>query len=223
MKEKKWTNVKVYYSVLTVCLLLIVGVSATIYNYSLNNVSDQIPPQSSTQNTVDVSPDEQANVTATGIPKTTQSTTVTTTVPAEKLPYDGEFIAPTSGKLVKDYSNGEMVKSETMGDWRVHNGVDFSADEGENVLAVQDGTITAVDKDALWGVSIEISCPGGLKVKYYGLQDNVNIKKNDTVSQGDVIGVAGALPIESAEGVHIHIETTVNNTAVNPLDALNLI
>lgn len=223
MKDKKWSNVRVYYSVLTVCLLLIVGVSAAIYNFSLNNVADKIPEQSTVEQSSSVSvSDEQANVTATGIPKTTETTTVTTTVPAEKLPYEGEFIAPTSGKVVKDYSNGEMVKSETMGDWRVHNGVDFSASEGESVLAVQDGTVTSIDKDALWGVSIEITCPGGLKVKYYGLQDNVNVKKDDTVSQSDVIGVAGSLPIESAEGVHIHIETTVNDSPVSPLDALNL-
>ncbi|MBQ8782334.1 MAG: M23 family metallopeptidase [Clostridia bacterium] len=217
---KKMSQTRVYYTVLTVCLLLVVGVSAAIYNYTAHQ-NNKVENQSTASQTQPVS-DEQANVTATGIPKTTESTTVTTTTPPELLPYEGEFITPTKGKVIKDYSNGEMVKSETMSDWRVHNGVDFSASEGEQVLAVQNGTVTAIDKDALWGVSIELTCPGNLKVKYSGLQDNVNVKKGDTVTKGDVIGVAGTLPIETAEGVHIHLETTVNGKIVNPLDAMNL-
>ncbi|MBQ8227478.1 MAG: M23 family metallopeptidase [Clostridia bacterium] len=217
---KKMSQTKVYYSVLTVCLLLVVGVSAAIYNYTAHQNS-KVENQTTTSQTQPVS-DEQANVTATGIPKTTETTTVTTTTPSELLPYKGEFITPTAGKVIKDFSNGEMVKSETMSDWRVHNGVDFSATEGEQVLAVQNGTVTAIDKDALWGVSIELTCPGNLKVKYSGLQDNVNVKKGDVVTKGDIIGVAGTLPIETAEGVHIHLETTVNDKTVNPIEAMNM-
>ena len=115
-----------------------------------------------------------------------------------------------------------MVKNETMGDWRVHNGVDFGAAEGEQVAAVQNGTVTLIDKDTLWGVSIELTCPGNLKVRYSGLQDNVNVKKGDTVKKGDIIGVTGTIPVESADGTHIHIETYVNNKLVNPLEAMNL-
>ncbi len=216
---KKMSQTKVYYSVLTACLLLVVGVSAAIYNYTdhRNNTIE------STSTTTQSAPDEQANVTATGVPKTTKSTTVTTTTPRELLPYEGEFVAPTAGKVIKDYSNGEMVKSETMSDWRVHNGVDFSAAESEQVVAVQNGTVTLIDKDALWGVSIELTCPGNLKVRYSGLQDNVNVKKGDSVKKGDIIGVAGTLPIESAEGTHIHLETKVDNKLVSPLDAMNMI
>ncbi len=218
--KQKWTNVKVYYSVLTVCLLMIVGISAAIYNFSLNKAEEVTSPSSSS--IAATSPDEQANVPATGVPKTSETTPITTTTPPEKLPFEGNFQTPTKGKLIKDYSNGEMVKSETMGDWRVHNGIDFSAEDGESVLAVQDGVVTEINKDALWGVSIEIACPGGLKVKYFGVQENVNVKKGDKVVKGAVIGVAGTLPIESAQGTHIHIETTVDDILKNPIEALNL-
>lgn len=215
---KKMSQTKVYYSVLTACLLLVVGVSAAIYNYTAHRNNTIESPSTTTQS----APDEQANVTATGIPKTTESTTVTTATPKELLPYEGEFATPTTGKVIKDYSNGEMVKNETMSDWRVHNGVDFSAAESEQVVAVQNGTITLIDKDALWGVSIELSCPGNLKVRYSGLQDNVNVKKGDAVNKGDIIGVAGTLPVESAEGTHIHLETKVDDQLVNPIEALNM-
>lgn len=216
---KKMSQTKVYYSVLTACLLLIVGVSAAIYNYTARQSGEIDTPSTTSQS----ASDEQANVTATGIPKTTEPPTVTTTAtPKELLPYEGEFATPTAGKVIKDYSNGEMVKSETMGDWRVHNGVDFGATEGEQIVAVQNGTVTLIDKDALWGVSIELTCPGNLKVRYSGLQDNVNVKKGATVKKGDVIGVAGTLPIESADGTHIHLETYVNDELANPLEVMNL-
>lgn len=219
---KKMSQTRVYYTVLTVCLLLVVGVSAAIYNYTAQK-GNSVTSESTTSSTQSQpASDEQANVTATGIPKTSKTTTTTTTIPSELLPYDGEFITPTQGKVIKDYSNGEMVKSETMSDWRIHNGVDFSASEGEQILAVQNGTVATIDKDALWGVSVELTCPGGLTVKYSGLQDNVNVKKGDIITQGDVIGIAGSLPVESSEGIHIHLETTVNGKTVNPLDAMNL-
>ncbi len=220
--KQKWSNVKVYYSVLTACLLLIVGISAAIYNFSLNKAQNSITPLPSSVTNSAIT-DEPANVPATGIPKTSSTTSSATTVAKEKLPYEGEFIAPTKGKLIKDYSDGEMVKSETMGDWRIHNGIDFSANESENVLAVQDGVVSKIDKDALWGVSLELNCPGGLTVKYYGLQENVNVKIGDTVVKGSVIAAVGALPIESAQGTHIHLETLVNGETVNPIQVLNLI
>lgn len=220
---KKMSQTKVYYSVLSVCLILVVGVSAAIYNHTARH-NNNVESLSTTTQSQAVS-DEQANVTATGIPKTTQSTTrttIATTLPGELLPFEGDFMTPTQGKVIKDFSNGEMVKNETMGDWRTHDGVDFSAKEGEKVFAVQNGTVTSIDKDSLWGVVIELTCPGKLKVKYCGLQDNVNVKKGDAVKKGDVIGTAGLLPVESADGTHIHIQTTVDDETVNPIEAMNL-
>lgn len=222
MKEKKnLSQTKVYYSVLTACLLLIVGISAVIYNFNLA----KLPQPAQDETTPSAVTDEQVNVTATGIPKTTSttvSTTTTTTVPSHLLPYTGEFMPPTSGKVINDYSNGEMVKNETMGDWRVHNGVDFSASDAQQVVAVQDSTVTKIDKDPMWGVIVEISCPEGLTVRYCGLQDNVSVKKGDTLKKGDVIGFAGNIPVESAEDKHIHLEAFINGKSVDPIDALNL-
>ena len=51
---------------------------------------------------------------------------------------------------------------------------------------------------------------------------SVRAKKGDKVKKGDVLGKAGLLPIESADGVHIHLETKVEDKTVSPVDALNL-
>lgn len=227
MKEKSALSGKIYRTVLTGCLLAIVGISAVVYNLSVpknllqsENTSSQTLTTRS-KITTDKN-NEAVNIPATGVPKPT--TTTETTVSAEEKPYSGSFVAPTSGKVIKDFSEGEMVKSKTMGDWRIHNGTDFSAENGENVVAVQNCTVTNVDKDEMWGVTVTVLCPDNLYVKYCGFDgESVSVKKGDKIAKGGVIGKAGIIPIESSEESHIHIETTINGEYINSLTALNLL
>lgn len=225
MQNKNVTaSKKLYYTILTGCLIAIVGISAVVYNLSVpkNTIkndtaySETLPSYS---RVTTKERNEAANVPATGIPK---PTTTQTTVNPDELPYKGSFSTPTNGKVINDYSEGKMVKSETMGDWRVHNGTDFSAEEGESVFAVQNCTVTSVDKDEMWGVTVTVLCPGELYVKYCGLEDSLKIKKGDKIAKGGIIGKTGVLPIESALEPHIHIEASVNGENVNPLKAFNL-
>lgn len=215
---------KIFISVLTACLILVVGVSAVIYNYSLPKTTLNSQGNSTTIISFKSSStrkSEAANVPATGIPK--PSTTTKPTVAKEERAYTGSFSTPTNGKVIKDYSNGEMVKSKTMGDWRVHDGVDFNGKEGSSVFAVQNSTVSAVDTDVMWGNTITLTCPDGLIVKYCGLSDNIRLKKGDKVSKGATIGEIGMLPIESAAESHVHVECYIDGKTVSPLKALNLI
>lgn len=224
MKENN-PKKRFYYAVLTGCLLVIIGVSAVIYNSALPKPAQEITittRRQITTTTADIQ-NELANVPATGIPKPTTSESTTTAVNKEEKAYTGDFAAPTDGKSTSDFSGGEMVKNSTMGDWRVHNGTDFAAGESDSVYAVQNGTVAAVDKDEMWGVTVTLNCPDSLTVKYCGLDDSVKLKKGDTVKKGEIIGKIGMLPIESADPAHIHVETTVDGKAVNPLEALNLL
>ena len=224
-KNQLWAGGKVYYAVLTGCLLLIIGVSAAIYNVSLNKIKPAETGNSSEYSyslpSTTSRSQEQANMAATGIPKTSESTSAT--VSSKKLPYKGEFTPPVSGKVIGEFSNGEMVKNETMGDWRVHDGVDFAANDGESVVAVQDGEVESIDSDEMWGVCVKVLCPGGMTVKYCGLQEKPSVKRGDKVTKGSVIGKAGAIPIESSMPSHIHIETVIDKKNVNPLEAMNLL
>ncbi len=227
MKEKNAAGSnKLYRAILTGCMIAIVGISAVVYNLSvpknlMQNKEAHSEKLTSYSKITTEKMSEAANMPATGIPKPT--TTTQSTVAEEEKPYSGSFTAPTSGKVIKDFSEGEMVKSETMGDWRIHSGTDFSAQAGESVSAVQNGTVVSVDKDEMWGVTVTVQCPGELFVKYCGLEDSVKLKSGDKVAKGGVIGKAGLLPIESAEENHIHIETELNGESVNPLTVLNLL
>ena len=59
--------------------------------------------------------------------------------------------------VYKAYSGDELVYSETMKDYRVHNGVDLSGKRGDVVHAMAEGTVSAIYQDDLLGNVIEIT------------------------------------------------------------------
>lgn len=139
----------------------------------------------------------------------------------ENKPFTGTFVLPMGTDIIKDFSNGEMVFSQTMGDWRVHNGVDFGGAAGNRVDAVADGEIIAVYEDSFLGTVIEIDHGNGMTVSYCGLKKGSTLVEGTFVKGGDKIGSLGSVPVESADGDHLHLEVKVDGKTVDPLEALN--
>lgn len=149
------------------------------------------------------------------------STTQPQTEKPDNLPFTGSFNLPLGTEILKDYSDGEMVSSKTMGDWRVHNGIDFTGVDSAEVLAIQKGKITNVYEDPMWGIVVEVDHENTMTAKYCGFKKGTTLKKGDTVKKGQVIGQLGAIPVEQADGPHLHLEITVNGVIVDPLAAMN--
>lgn len=55
------------------------------------------------------------------------------------------------GAVLTPFSGDTLLFQPTMGDWRVHAGTDFSAEAGETVLALTDGTVQQIAEDGLYG------------------------------------------------------------------------
>lgn len=139
----------------------------------------------------------------------------------DNLPFTGSFALPMGTEILKDYSNGEMVKSKTMGDWRVHNGIDFTGAESAEIFSIQSGKVTDVYDDPMWGLVIEIDHGNTMTAKYCGFKSGTTVKKGDTVKKGGTLGQLGTIPIEQADAPHLHLEITVNGVIVDPLAAMN--
>lgn len=133
------------------------------------------------------------------------------------------YVLPMGNNIVKDFSNGEMVFSKTMGDWRVHNGVDFGGAAGNSVAAVEDGIITAVSDDSFWGTVVEIDHGDGMLVRYCGLKKGSTLANGSRVTRGEKIGTLGNIPVESGDGDHLHIEVSIDGRTVDPLEAFGKI
>lgn len=149
------------------------------------------------------------------VPDTRQSTTEESTE-IKPLNY---FVLPVDGKVLSHYSNGELVKNEQTNDWRTHNGTDFASNEGADVKAINNGIITAVYSDSLWGTVIEIDHGNRVTAKYCGLSEKVSVEAGEKVKAGEKIGTVGKIPLEPSSP-HLHIEIRSGGVLINPVDIL---
>lgn len=132
------------------------------------------------------------------------------------------FISPVqNGQVLREFSGDQLVKDETMGDWRVHNGVDIACDDGGKVCAIGDGTVTDFFFDDLTGYCLTIDHGNGLTSTLRGLMKNATVKKGDQVKMGAVVGGAGGtMAVESKMAPHIHLEVARDGQLIDPLSIL---
>ncbi len=132
-------------------------------------------------------------------------------------PLKSESVLPVAGEVISVYSDKKLVRNETLGDWRTHDGVDFKAAENEDVVAIQTGTVLEVSNDPLWGWSVELDHGDGVISTICGLTENVSVTKGERVSAGQVVGRVGQIPCEIAMGSHIHLSVTKDGEYIDPL------
>lgn len=132
-----------------------------------------------------------------------------------------ELISPVeSNEAAKAYSAGAPVYSETMKDWRIHTGLDLKAENEEAVAACGNGIVRSAYTDSLLGNVVWIE-HGDYDFYYCGLGENFQVKEGDVVTKGQQIGVLTAVPMESAEGPHLHLEVKRDNVYLDPQTVLN--
>lgn len=150
------------------------------------------------------------------------TTAAPTTAAAAAKPQSQTFRLPIDGtRAVKDYAPTVPVKNTTMGDWRIHGGIDFAAQEGDRVLAVGDGVVTKVTSDESWGYVIEAD-HGAFTARYCAVQQDGAAAIGKTLKKGDVIGVVAVPPAEQADGCHLHFEVLRAGAPCDPMEALGL-
>lgn len=132
-----------------------------------------------------------------------------------------DFVKPIDGKLIKKYSPENPLYSKTMGDWRVHEGIDLSADDGEKVRAYSDGVVKSVYNDELLGYSIKIEHTNGITMTYSGLSPTVLVKEGDSVSCGEYIGAVFTIPSEIMDEVHLHLIAEKDGNLIDPQSILD--
>lgn len=132
-----------------------------------------------------------------------------------------ELSLPAQGVIAKGHDATIQVWSETMGDYRVHLGIDIATEENAPVFACADGTIEKIWDDALMGRCVAISHGGDVYTFYKNLDSELadGIEKGVKVTRGQKLGEVGNTAIsELADEPHVHIEMTVNGLAVDPRD-----
>ena len=123
------------------------------------------------------------------------------------------------GKSYYDYKAEEKNQEDSLivhdDTYYQNTGIDFVSDEAFDVLSISGGTVISVKEDETVGKTIEIKHDNGLISIYQSLSE-IAVKKNDVVSQGQVIGKSGNNELDKDLGNHVHLELYENGQSVNP-------
>lgn len=141
----------------------------------------------------------------------------------ENTPQKLTFVSPVVGEVTKHHSIDTPVFSNTLNEWRVHTGIDISADEGAEVFCSADGVVTKVYSDPLLGKTVEVTHEGGIVSSYSNLATaSISVNEGDEVKSGTLIGKVGDTSLsELADEAHLHFGIKVNGVSVNPLDYIS--
>ena len=123
----------------------------------------------------------------------------------DKMYYDNEDNEERQEQSLVYYENTYLQNS----------GVLYVSDDSFEVQAVLDGTVTNIDQDEILGNVVEITHNPNLKTVYYSLGD-VNVKKDDQVTQGTILGVSGDNNLSNTKSNYLLFEVYYNGTTINP-------
>ena len=141
-------------------------------------------------------------------------------VPSPK-PAPAAYTWPVKGEVLRPFSVETLSYDRTMGDWRVHAGLDISAVEGTLVSAMRGGAVHDVYEDDMMGTTVVLDHGDGMVSAYSGLAAKPPVAVGDTVDAGSTIGSVGASPMgESALTPHVHVSLTVDGVDRDPMDYL---
>ncbi len=133
-----------------------------------------------------------------------------TTVSIGKNYYDYKADSATQEKSIIYHDNTYMQNS----------GTDFIGEKTFDIVSVLDGSVTDVKEDETLGKVVEIKHDNGYVSIYQSLSE-VNVKKGDMVTQGQVIGKSGTNELDKDMGNHLHFELYINGKVVDPILYLN--
>ena len=132
-------------------------------------------------------------------------------------------MAPVQGQTVMGFSMEALSYNQTTRDWRVHNGVDFAAEAGTEVVAAADGEVYTVYEDDTMGTTVVIRHLNGYNTRYSSLSPELKGKAGDRVTMGQVIGtVDNTALVETVLGPHVHFSVTYLDQPMDPMEFLAL-
>ena len=132
------------------------------------------------------------------------------------------FATPVAGApILKEFSVDQLLYSKTLDQFEIHPGIDYEADEDTPVTAAGDGTVTKVENDDKYGLTIEIAHGDGYVTRYSNLSTDKMTEVGDVVRRGDVIsGVGRTALFENLDPAHLHFEVWKDGAPMDPLPLL---
>ena len=152
-------------------------------------------------------------------PTVAENQEVVLPLPDEDLPDVVEKPFTVDAMIAVDYFDGENEENDAFtqfeGVYRSSQGIDYTL-EGEafDVVAMISGEVSDVREDELFGNTVVLQ-NGNLTITMQSLKD-VQVKKGDRVTQGDLIARAGTCVYGKEFGNHLHLVVEANDQLIDP-------
>ena len=135
----------------------------------------------------------------------------------EETPAALVFTWPVKGSVLASFSIEALAYDETMGDWRIHDGLDISSALGTQVLATANGTVSAAYEDDLMGTTDVVDHGNGLTSLYANLEEVPTVAVGDSVTTGAILGSVGdTAAVESGRAPHLHFAMYQDDLPIDP-------
>lgn len=155
-------------------------------------------------------------------PAVTVKPSATPAPSAAAKPVKSPYVWPVKGRIAVPFAVDELVYDSTMGDWRVHPGIDIEAALNAKVMAISDGVVEDVYEDELMGTTVVILHADGLRSVYANLIKKATVTPEQKVKCGDVVGAVGDTSIAEWGVVsHLHLEIIRDGGQIDPTEILS--
>ena len=129
---------------------------------------------------------------------------------------------PTGLPVRGDYriSSGFGIRNDPFtGGLAMHEGLDFTASTGTQVIATAKGKVTRSGWDFGYGNVIEVLHAEGFSTRYAHLSKRIALV-GDVIERGSVLGEVGSTG--RSTGPHLHYEVFIKDRVINPAQVLPL-
>lgn len=128
------------------------------------------------------------------------------------------FDWPLSGDIIKDFAVDSLVYSNTLNEWRTHEGIDIAGKEGDVIVSVEEGIVERIFEDEKYGETIVVSHENGYKTFYSFVSPQNLSTENQKVRKGEAIGrLTSSTKFEAKEVTHLHFEMLKNGVKISPI------
>jgi len=125
--------------------------------------------------------------------------------------------------VVRPITNAEMTsnfgsrRDPFLGSLAFHAGIDFRSPVGTAIHPTAPGKVTAAGPAGGYGNMVEVDHGHGITTRY-GHMSRILVSVGDQVDRNSVIGLVGSTG--RSTGPHLHYETRINDTPINPITYL---
>lgn len=196
LKLKRWATATIYLSLILIVFVSMVFISNKLDNYYGDSLNLSYILKDFIDNDTPV-----ANIKTESIIKPFDKENITTDIDF----YDKDADEESQQKSLILYENTYMPNT----------GILYTSEEQFDVLSTLDGKITKISKDELLGNVVEITHSNTLITTYYSI-DNVKVKENQTIKQGEIIGTSGKNNISSTSDNMMLFEVSLNGNNIDP-------